>query len=64
MRFILLLVPLHFAACTPQGVIPNHQRLDFEYCERIARETFDAGRIRNDLCPGYMPDGQPVELFQ
>lgn len=41
----------------------RQQPLDFAHCEEIARETFAAGKLRYDLCPGYMPDGQPVELF-
>lgn len=62
-RSALLAAALFLSACA-QGSAPSKQQpLDFEYCERIARETFEAGKLRYDLCPGYMPDGQKIELF-
>jgi hypothetical protein len=48
------------AAQSPQ--VDNKQSLDVAYCKKIADETFKAGKLRHDLCPGYMNDGQPVEL--
>jgi hypothetical protein len=47
----------------PRGQQSNHQNLNVEQCQKIAQETFAAGKISHNLCPGYMPDGQPVELF-
>lgn len=59
MRLICLLGLMSLMACQPTAQRP----LDFAECERIARETFAAGALRYDLCPGYMPDGQSVELY-
>lgn len=62
-RFALLTAAVILSACA-QGSAPSRQQpLDFAACERLAKETFDAGKLRYDLCPGYMPDGQKIELF-
>ncbi len=55
------------AACTAQqgsyGLRPGEpSQLNFEYCEQIAAEVRRAGDISNNLCPGFMPDGYPIEL--
>ncbi|GGA23388.1 hypothetical protein [Neptunicoccus cionae] len=51
------------AACNgPVSDQSNHQSLDFEYCREIAQETARAGDLNYNLCPGYMPNGEKVEL--
>jgi hypothetical protein len=59
-----MLVGLGLAGCAQSsGEKSNHQNLNVVECQKIAEETFAAGKISHNLCPGYMPDGQPVELF-
>lgn len=70
MIFRLLALAVFVTACTPlaQPIDPDTgkprpSKLNFAYCEKIALETRKAGEISNDLCPGYMPNGYPVELL-
>ncbi|MDR6266187.1 MULTISPECIES: hypothetical protein [Rhodobacterales] len=51
------------AACAPpSGQKSNHQNLNVKECKQIADAVFDAGKLSNNLCPGYMPSGEPIEL--
>ncbi len=70
MIFRLLTVICLAAACTPvprpidpETGKPMPSNLNFAYCEKIAAEVRQAGGVSNDLCPGYMPNGYPTELF-
>lgn len=59
---LVILAPLMLAACQTAFAPSKQQPINFQYCEEIAAETFDAGKLRYDLCPGYQPDGQPIEI--
>lgn len=64
MRYFVGIVGLVLiAGCSASVSQSNHQNLNVEECRQLAQETFVSGKLNNDLCPGYMPDGQPVELF-
>jgi len=70
MTLRLVIVAIFAAACAPlpQPIDPvtgqpKPSKLNFAYCEKIALETRKAGKLSNQLCPGYMPNGYPVELF-
>ena len=53
------------AACAPapDASQSNHLNLDVKECQRLAKETFAKGELNYNLCPGYAPDGQKIELF-
>ncbi len=61
--FVGILSLVVLAGCAAPTSQSNHQNLDVAECQRLAEETFRSGKLNYDLCPGYMPDGQPVELF-
>ena len=61
MKPALLIFALVLTACAP-APDSQHTNLDTEHCEKIALETRKSGKINHNLCPGYMPDGFPVEL--
>ena len=55
-----VLVVVGCAALSSQS---NHQNLDVTACQKLADETFRAGALNYNLCPGYAPNGQKIELF-
>ncbi|MCP5074809.1 MAG: hypothetical protein GY947_16160 [Rhodobacteraceae bacterium] len=65
MKKLLCLVVLGGCAAGQGSYGPNPgepSKLNFAYCEKIAAEVRDKGDLSNDLCPGYMPNGYPVEI--
>ena len=51
------------AACSVPPSQSNHQNLDVAECQRLANAVLAAGKLDYNLCPGYAPDGQKIELF-
>jgi hypothetical protein len=51
------------ASCTTSVSQSNHQNLNVKECREMAQETFRSGKLNHNLCPGYMPNGQKIELF-
>ena len=64
MRVVLILSTVGMiAACAAPASKSNHQNLDVAECRALAEETFRSGKLNYDLCPGYAPDGQKIEIF-
>jgi len=64
-----VLIAGFLAGCTavPRPIDPatgqsKPSNLNFAYCKKIADETARSGKLNYKLCPGYMPDGYPIEL--
>jgi hypothetical protein len=51
------------AGCTAPASQSNHQNLNVKECRQLAEDTFRSGKLNYNLCPGYAPDGQKIELF-
>ena len=49
--------------CAVPSSQSNHQNLDVTACQKLADKTFRAGTLNYNLCPGYAPNGQKIELF-
>ena len=63
MKLILLVVfGVGVAACTAPSGQSNHLNLNVKECRALAEETFRSGKLNFNLCPGYTPDGQDIEL--
>lgn len=62
-RVLGMLGVLVVAGCTVPSSQSNHQNLDVTACQKLADETFRAGALNYNLCPGYAPNGQKIELF-
>lgn len=63
MRILAVLAAVTLTGCAAPTSQSNHQNLNVKECQALAEETFRSGKLNYDLCPGYMPNGQPVELF-
>lgn len=61
--FVGLICLASLAACVAPPSQSNHQNLNVTECRALAQETFRSGKLNYNLCPGYMPNGQPIELF-
>ena len=63
MKLVLLVVfGVGVAACNVPSSQSNHQNLNVKDCRALAEETVRSGKLNFNLCPGYMPDGQDIEL--
>ncbi|MGB0440874.1 MAG: hypothetical protein ACPGFC_12355, partial [Paracoccaceae bacterium] len=60
-RLVVMGFAVVLVGCGPGSETSNHQNLNFAECKRLADETARSGKLNFDLCPGYMPDGYPVE---
>ncbi|MDG1236196.1 MAG: hypothetical protein P8P16_07575 [Amylibacter sp.] len=64
MRFFVGLICFAvLTACVAPSSQSNHQNLNVANCRALAQETFASGKLNYNLCPGYLPNGEPVELF-
>lgn len=63
MRYFCLFGLLLSAGCTPPPSESNHQNLDVAECREIGVAVAESGKLSNNLCPGYMPNGLPVEDY-
>lgn len=63
MRFFVGLICLAtLTACVAPSIQSNHQNLNVATCRALAQKTFRSGEMNYNLCPGYMPNGESVEL--
>lgn len=61
-RMSLVMIVLAGCSATNSGDASKPSNLNVAYCQKIADETARAGKLNYNLCPGYMPDGYPVEI--
>lgn len=47
-------------ACAAPSSQSNHQNLNVAECRALAQETLRSGKLNYNLCPGYLPTGEPV----